>query len=105
MYEKDLVKIFVVEDDPTYSKFLKFVLGLNPDFEATFFTTAKDFIQNLHKRPTIVTLDYSLPDMPGEKVLKEIRDFDPDISVIVISAPGLLHRGLKKKDCHAMTVF
>ncbi len=86
MYEKDPVKIFVVEDDPTYSKFLKFVLGLNPDFEVTFFTTAKEFINNLHKKPTIITLDYSLPDMAGEKVLKEIRDFDPDISVIIISA-------------------
>ncbi len=81
-----MAKIFVVEDDPTYSKFLKFVLGLNPDFEVTFFTTAKEFIHNLHKRPAIVTLDYSLPDMPGEKVLKEIKDFDPDISVIIISA-------------------
>ena len=86
MYEKDPVKIFVVEDDPAYSKFLKFVLGLNPDFEVTFFTTAKEFISNLHRRPSIVTLDYSLPDMAGEKVLKEIRDFDPDISVIIVSA-------------------
>lgn len=86
MYEKDPVKIFVVEDDPAYSKFLKFVLGLNPDFEVTFFTTAKEFINNLHKKPSIVTLDYSLPDMVGEKVLKEIRDFDQDISVIIISA-------------------
>ena len=86
MYEKDPVKIFVVEDDPAYSKFLKFVLGLNPDFEVTFFTTAKEFINKLHKRPSIVTLDYSLPDMAGEKVLKEIRDFDPDISVIIVSA-------------------
>lgn len=86
MYEKDTVKIFVVEDDPAYSKFLKFVLGLNPDFEVTFFTTAKEFINHLHKRPSIVSLDYSLPDMAGEKVLKEIRDFDPDISVIIISA-------------------
>ena len=27
MYEKDPVKIFVVEDDPAYTKFLKYVLG------------------------------------------------------------------------------
>lgn len=86
MYEKDPVKIFVVEDDPAYSKFLKYVLSLNPDFEVTFFTTGKDCIQQLHQRPTVITLDYSLPDMPGEKVLKEIREFDPNISVIIISA-------------------
>lgn len=86
MYEKDPVKIFVVEDDPAYSKFLKYVLNLNPDFEVTFFTTGKDCLQQLHQRPSVITLDYSLPDMPGEKVLKEIREFDPNIGVIIISA-------------------
>jgi DNA-binding NtrC family response regulator len=86
MYEKDPIKIFVVEDDPAYSKFLKYVLGLNPDFETEFFATGKEFLDNLHKKPSVITLDYSLPDMPGEKVLKAIREFDPDISVIIISA-------------------
>src|ERR1044071_4657779 len=86
MYEKDPVKIFVVEDDPAYTKFLKYVLALNPDFEVEFFNTGKECINQLHQQPTVITLDYSLPDMPGEKVLKEIREFDPNISVIIISA-------------------
>jgi len=86
MYEKDPVKIFVIEDDPAYAKFLKYVLSLNPDFETEFFTTGKQCIANLHKRPSVITLDYSLPDLPGEKVLKEIKDFDPSISVIIVSA-------------------
>lgn len=86
MYEKEPVKIFVVEDDPTYTKFLQYVLSLDPDFETEYFTTGKDLIEKLHKKPAVITLDYSLPDMPGEKVLRAIREFDPDISVIVISA-------------------
>lgn len=86
MYEKDPVKIFVVEDDPAYTRFLKYVLGLNPDFDVEFFTTGQECINKLHKRPSVITLDYSLPDMPGEKVLNQIREFDPDISVIIISA-------------------
>ena len=86
MYEKDPVKIFVVEDDQAYSKFLKYVLGLNPDFEVEFFTSGKECLNNLHKNPAIITLDYSLPDMPGEKVLGQIRSHDPNISVIIVSA-------------------
>jgi DNA-binding NtrC family response regulator len=86
MYEKEAVKIFVVEDDPAYTKFLQYVLSLNPDFEVEYFNTGKDCIDKLHKKPSVITLDYSLPDMPGEKVLRAIREFDPDISVIVISA-------------------
>ena len=86
MYEKDPVSIFVVEDDISYSKFLKHVLELNPDFEVEFFTTGKECLNNLHKRPSIITLDYSLPDLSGEGVLKQIREFDPNICVIIISA-------------------
>jgi len=85
MYEKDPVKIAVVEDDPSYMKFLKFVLGLNPDFEVEYYTTGKECLANLHKKPSIITLDYSLPDMTGEVVLEQIRNYDPDISVIIVS--------------------
>ncbi|HYC83716.1 MAG TPA: sigma-54 dependent transcriptional regulator [Chryseosolibacter sp.] len=86
MYEKDPVKIFVVEDDPAYTKFLKYVLGLNPDFEVEYFTNGKECLDNLHKNPAIITLDYSLPDLPGEKVLTQIRTHDPNINVIIVSA-------------------
>jgi len=86
MYDKDPVKIFVVEDDPAYTKFLKYVLGLNPDYEVEFYTTGKDCINNLHKNPMVITLDYSLPDMPGEQVLGQIRSHDPNINVIIVSA-------------------
>jgi DNA-binding NtrC family response regulator len=86
MYEKEPVRIFVVEDDPSYAKFLRYVLSLNPDFEVEFFASGKDCINALHRKPTVVTLDYSLPDMPGEKVLRQVREFDPNISVIIVSA-------------------
>jgi DNA-binding NtrC family response regulator len=86
MYEKDPVKIFVVEDDPAYSKFLNYVLGLDPDFDVEYFSTGKGCLQNLHKNPAIVTVDYSLPDIPGEKLLQEILSNNPDTQVIIISA-------------------
>jgi DNA-binding NtrC family response regulator len=91
MYEKDPVKIFVVEDDPAYLKFLKYVLGLNPDYEVDYFTTGKDCIDNLYKNPAIITLDYSLPDMPGEQVLNQIRGQDSNINVIIVSGQDKIH--------------
>jgi len=86
MYDYDPVKIFVVEDDPAYTKFLNYVLSLNPDFEVSTFETGKDIIDNLYKKPSIITLDYTLPDMDGEDVLKEIKAYDSNIHVIIISA-------------------
>jgi DNA-binding NtrC family response regulator len=95
MYEKDPVKIFVVEDDPAYTKFLKYVLGLNPDYEVEFYTTGKDCVANLYKNPAIITLDYSLPDGPGEKVLGQIRGHDPNINVIIVSAQEKIHTAVE----------
>lgn len=86
MYEKDPVKIFVVEDDQAYTKFIQYVVGLNPDFDVEFYTTGKECIDNLHKNPSVITLDYSLPDMPGQEVLEHIKRHDPNINVIIVSA-------------------
>jgi len=86
MYDKDPVKIFVVEDDHAYTKFIKYVVGLNPDFEVEFYTTGKECINNLHKNPSIITLDYALPDMAGQQVLEQIRKYDSNINVIIVSA-------------------
>jgi DNA-binding NtrC family response regulator len=86
MYDKEPVRIFVVEDDLAYTKFIKYVLGLNPDYEVEFFSTGKECINNLHKNPSIITLDYSLPDMAGQQVLEQIKGHDPNINVIIVSA-------------------
>jgi DNA-binding NtrC family response regulator len=79
------VKIFIVEDDSAYQKFLKYVLGLNPDHELRIFSNGKSLLEQIHERPSIVTLDYSLPDYSGEELLKAIKVFDPEIHVIIIS--------------------
>ncbi len=86
MYDNEPVKIFVVEDDPAYTKFLQYVLSLNPDFEVQTYATGRAALDHLHLKPNIITLDYTLPDMPGEKVLEQIKTIDPTIPVIIISA-------------------
>lgn len=78
-------KIFVVDDDKIYSKLIEYNLQLNPDYEVECFTSAKEFLSHLHEKPDVITLDYSLPDMTGDEVLKRIKDFNEDIGVIVIS--------------------
>jgi len=95
MYEKDPIKIFVVEDDPAYTKFLQYVLGLNPDYDVEFYTTGKDCVANLYKNPAIITLDYSLPDAGGEQILGQIRSHDPNINVIIVSAQEKIHTAVE----------
>lgn len=78
-------KIFIVEDDSWYRNFLNYTLQLNPDYEVHTFENAKDCINNLHKKPDLITIDYSLPGMNGTELIKKIKEIDEQIQLIVIS--------------------
>ncbi|EAY26821.1 sigma-54-dependent transcriptional regulator [Microscilla marina] len=78
-------KIFVVEDDDWYAKILMYTLSLNPDYEVIRFKSAKEVLASLHLKPSIITLDYSLPDTKGPKLLKQLKERLPDVPVVVVS--------------------
>ncbi len=93
-------RIFIVEDDPWYGEILQYHLSLNPDFEITRFSNAKDCLAALGQKPDLITLDYSLPDATGKDLLQKIKAFDASLPVIMISgqedvstAVGLLKLG------------
>lgn len=79
------LKIFIVEDDLWFGELLKHHLSLNPDYELHLFHTAKECLNNMHLRPDIVCMDYGLPDMNGNILLKKIHDVNKNIPGIVIS--------------------
>jgi two-component system response regulator AtoC len=81
----DNFSVFVVEDDEFYSEVLEYHLSLNPDITVTKFTTGEDFLKNLDKNPGAVTLDYSLPDISGEEVLRKIKEYNSEIPVVIVS--------------------
>src|SRR5258705_3229968 len=77
--------IFIVEDDAWYGELLKYHLSLNPDHHVSLFTSGKTCLDELHKKPDPITIDYSLPDTNGLELYKNILETSPDIAVIVIS--------------------
>jgi two-component system response regulator AtoC len=83
--EEKPFRIFVVEDDEWYNRLLVHNLSLNPDYEIESFTNGKDCLNNLHKNPDVITLDYRLPDMQGLEILKNIKAENEEIQVILIS--------------------
>ena len=82
----DLYKIFIVEDDAWYGEILQYHLSLNPDYEVTLFKTGKECLSNMSLQPDLVTLDFSLPDLTGDKLFKKIRELNPQLPVIMISS-------------------
>jgi DNA-binding NtrC family response regulator len=81
----DGIRIFIVEDDLIYAKTLRYMMTLNPDHDVRVFSNGRDCINQMHLKPHIVSLDYTLPDMMGNEVFKEIKRLSPDTKVIVVS--------------------
>jgi DNA-binding NtrC family response regulator len=84
-YQNSSYKIFIVEDDKWYNNFLQYTVSLNPEYIVESFFNAKDALANLHKKPDLITVDYSLPDIKGDELIKKIKDQLPDTQIIVIS--------------------
>jgi len=78
-------KIFIVEDDPLYGEMLKYHLSLNPDNEVVKFETGAECLKNLYQSPSLISLDYSLPDMSGFEVIKKVKEYNADIPIVIVS--------------------
>jgi len=87
-------RILIVDDELGPRESLRMIL--KPSFDVY---TAKDGISALEiikKTPIdLVTLDLRMPGMPGEEVLKHIKNYDPSIGVIIITGYGTLQSAVE----------
>ena len=77
--------VYIVEDNDWYNRLLVHTLSLNPDYVVKSFFSAKELLAALSDQPDVITLDFRLPDMDGDELLKRIKQEYPTIEVIVIS--------------------
>ncbi|ANQ51231.1 sigma-54 dependent transcriptional regulator [Flammeovirga yaeyamensis] len=78
-------KIFALEDNAVFSKMLNYILSMDDEHEVVMFEKGRDLLNSLDQKPTLITVDYSLPDMTGEEVIQKISMRMPNVPVIVIS--------------------
>lgn len=78
-------RIFITEDDPWYGQILLHHLSLNPEYDTELFTSGKDLLNNLYRKPDLICMDFGLPDISGDRLLKEIQQRHPELPVIIIS--------------------
>lgn len=91
MNSNNKVKLFLVDDDALFLKLLEIDFMESPDFEIETFSTGELCISNLSKNPDVIILDYHLDGiqkgaMNGLETLDQIKAFNPDIPVIVLSS-------------------
>lgn len=82
--EKPLT-IFVVEDDLWYGELLVHHLQLNPENLVKRFESGKELIKALDEKPHIILLDYSLPDINGDELLKLLKARVPESEIVIVS--------------------
>lgn len=78
-------KIFIVEDDEWYGQFLHYHISMNPDYDTELINSGDQLLKKLSENPSLITLDFSMPTITGDKLLIEIKKQLPHIPVLIIS--------------------
>ncbi|MFC6875910.1 response regulator [Flavobacterium myungsuense] len=91
MQDSKKIKLFLVDDDALFLKALEIQFLDHGDFEIETFATGELCIENLHKNPDVIILDYHLDGidktaMNGLKTLDKIKNYTIDIPVIMLSS-------------------
>ena len=81
-------RILVVDDHPVLRDGLVAVLSTQADFEVVGESESgpEAVLVAAELQPDIVMLDLEMPGMDGVEALKQMRDHDPDVRVIVFTA-------------------
>jgi DNA-binding NtrC family response regulator len=91
MKNEPKIKLFLVDDDAVFLKSLEIEFMQHADFIVETYATGELCMENLSHSPDVIILDYNLDGidknaMNGIETLDRIKNFNPDVSVIVLSA-------------------
>ena len=81
-----MARILLVEDDPQVGELVRRFLE-KEGLETSWARSGGEALAQVWEgqKPDLVVLDRGLPDMEGLEVLKELRDFDPLLPVLLLT--------------------
>jgi len=78
-------RVLLVDDEPDMLAILSEHFG--DRYEVVTAPTGRDAIADfVRRRPDVVFLDILMPDMSGVDVLKQLRQLDPNVPIIMVTA-------------------
>ena len=85
------IKLFLVDDDAVFLKLLEIEFLEQEEYLVETFSTGELCLEQLSNNPDVIILDYQLDGvektaMNGIQTLDKIKDFNPDIPVVMLSS-------------------
>src|SRR5437868_5702053 len=93
--------ILIIDDEAAIRESLQTLLEMEGFNVVTASTGDEGTSAAAEQRFDLVLLDYALPDCTGLDVLREIRERDPQMSVIMITAYGTVENAVRAIQCGA----
>jgi len=87
--------IFIIDDEKEICESIKMILeyeGYTVDYSTSALAGLKSMEEN---RISCLLLDIQMPEMSGFEVLKKVKENNPSLSVIIISAHGSVENAIK----------
>jgi DNA-binding NtrC family response regulator len=96
MLGRKMRSVLVVDDEIAVRECVKMIL--KNDYEVFLAKNAEEaFSQIKEQTPDVVLLDIILPDLDGLKVLERIKQNDPNITVVMVTATTTVNTALEAK--------
>ena len=87
--------ILIIDDEKEICESIKMILEYE-GYQVSAFTSAKEGLQKISDLPySGMLLDIQMPEMSGFDVLQKVKQSNPNISVIIISAHGSVENAIK----------
>lgn len=91
-----MLKVLVVDDDAGLRLGVSSSLHRTGQFEVTEAANGQEAVEQVQKsKPNIVILDVDMPVMNGLDALKKIKQYDPSIVVIILTAHATIESAVK----------
>jgi len=97
--------IFIIDDEDSIVKMLTHWVKNQWNYKIKTFTTGIDALNSFSDNPDLVLLDIMLPDINGNEVLNRMKQKNPHMPIIMLSAQGSVEVALESIRLGAFDYF